>query len=129
MGNLLLKKIGATYVGSISGILTAFWRTELAPFTFIFALLYGLLVDVLFFALNIDAEKNQIETYRMVVAMTVSTVITGLLSYYTTVFVFNLFQRNLILEFSLLFIGSLNGIVAGFFTNFIWKKYLKNIPF
>ena len=62
LGNLLLKKIGATYVGSISGILTAFWRTELAPFTFTFALLYGLLVDALFFILKIDAEKNQIET-------------------------------------------------------------------
>jgi len=42
LGALLM---GATYVSFVGGVLTAFWRASMAPFTLAFALMYGLLID------------------------------------------------------------------------------------
>ncbi len=126
LGSLLLRRMGATYVGSIGGVLTALWRTTWAPFTLIFAFLYGLLVDVFFFLLNVNADESKVGTWRIIIAMTLSTTVLGFLSYYVTVFIFDLIQRNLIMEFSLLFAGSLNGAIAGYLTSLIRVKYLRN---
>ena len=127
LGALLLRKTGATYVAFIGGILTALWRIAWAPFTFAFALLYGFLVDGLFFLFRINTVKGTLKTRKLVAVMTVSTALMGLLSYYTTVYVFGLLQRNLIFEIGLLLTGTLNGAVAGYLIPIIWNKYLKNL--
>ena len=123
---LLLKRMGATYVALIGGALTALWRTAMAPFTFTFALLYGLLVDIFFYVFRVNATEGGVKTGRLVAAVTVSTALLGITSYYTTVFLFGLLQRNPMLELSMLIIGALNGSVAGYFTSIIWNRYLKN---
>ena len=126
LGALLLRKMGSTYVAFVGGVLTALWRIAWAPFTFAFALLYGFLVDGLFFLLRIDTVRGTLDPIKLVTVMTISTVLMGLLSYYTTVYVFGLLQRNLIFEIGLLLTGTLNGAVAGYVTPIIWNKYLKN---
>jgi len=126
LGALLLRKMGATYVAVIGGVLTALWRTALAPFTFFFALLYGLLVDGAFFLFKVDIVDGKVKTGRLVSAMTLSTMLIGLLSYYMTVLLMNAIQRNLPLEVGILVMGTLNGTMAGYFAAIIWNKHLKN---
>jgi hypothetical protein len=127
LGALLLKRMGATYVAIIGGFLTAFWRLSTAPFTLIFALLYGLLVDFFFFIFKTNTLKDKVKSSKLVASLTVSTALVGLISYYSTVFLFDLLQRNPLLEVGMLIFGALNGAVAGYFTSIIWNKYLKNI--
>ena len=125
LGALLLRRMGGTHVAIIGGFLTALWRISFAPFTFIFALLYGLFVDLFFFVFKVNTTEDNVKTSRLVVTMTVSTALVGLISYYTTVFPFGLLPRNPMLELSILVVGALNGSVAGYFTSIIWNKYLK----
>lgn len=127
LGSLLLRRMGATYVAVIGGFLTALWRSALAPFTFVFALLYGLFVDGFFFIFKINPAEGDAKTRKLVAAMTVSTGLLGLISYYVTVFIFGLVERNLLLEVGILIIGTFNGTVAGYLTSIIWNKYLKNV--
>ena len=125
LGALLLRKMGATYVAVIGGVLTALWRPALAPFTFFFALLYGLFVDGFFFLFKGDLIDGKVKTSRLVTAMTLSTMLVGLLSYYVSVSL-DLIQRNLPLEVGILVMGTLNGAMAGYFAAIIWNKHLKN---
>lgn len=127
LGSLLLRRMGATYVAVIGGALTALWRTALAPFTFVFALLYGLLVDSFFFIFKVNPIEGRVKTSSLIASMTVSTALMGLISYYMTVFIFSLIQRNPLLEVSILAIGTLNGALAGYLASIIWNRYLKNV--
>jgi len=127
LGALLLPSLGATYVGVIGGVLTALWRIALAPFTFVFALLYGLLVDGCFFIFKVDTAQGNVKTSRLVASMTVSTALLGLLSYYTTVFVFRLLESSPLLDVSILVVGTLSGTIAGYLASVIWKRHLKNV--
>lgn len=122
---ILLKRMGATYVAVIGGFLTALWRISFASFTFVFALIYGLFVDIFFFVFKVNTTEGNVKTRRLVASMIVSTALVGLISCYTTVFPFGLLPRNPMLELSILVIGALNGSVAGYFTSIIWNKYLK----
>lgn len=127
LGALLLEKMGATYVAVIGGVLTALLRTDLAPFTLVFALLYGLFVDSFFFIFKVNTTGSNMRISRLAASMTVSTALVGLISYYTTVFLFDVLQRNPILEISILVIGTLNGTVAGYLASIVWRRYLKNV--
>ena len=123
LGTLLLKKLGATYVAVIGGVLTALWNIALAPFSFFFALLYGLFVDGFFYLLRIKTLDGNVRTERALAAMTLSTVLVGLLSYYTSVW-FGLIPRNLALEIIIFSMGILGGIGAGYFVSTLWNKHL-----
>jgi len=125
LGALLLRRMGATYVALIAGVLTALWRTALAPFTFVFDILYGLLVDGFFFIFKVNTADDDVKIGRLIASMTVSTALVGLLTYYVTVLSLGLLQRNLVLEVGILVIGTLNGVVAGYFASLIWNKHLK----
>jgi len=126
LGALLLRRMGATYVSVIGGVLTALWRIALAPFTFVFALLYGLLVDGFFYIFKVNTADERVRTGRLITSMTLSTALVGLLSYYVTVFLLGLLQRNPILEVGILIVGTFNGTIAGYLASIIWKKHLKN---
>lgn len=126
LGALVLKRFGATYVALIGGILTALWRIAHAPFSFTFALLYGLLVDGFFYIFKVRISEKRVVTSRIVVATTVSTAFTGLLSYYTTIYLFNILPANPILEAAIFIGGILSGALAGFFASVIWNRYLKD---
>lgn len=129
LGALLLKRMGATYVAAIGGCLTALWRISFAHFTFIFALLYGLFVDIFFFVFKVNADQDTVKTSKLIALMTVSTALVGLISYYTTVFPFSLLPKNLVLEVSILIVGALNGSIAGYFASVIWNRHLRKARF
>jgi len=124
---LLLPNLGATYVAVIGGALTALWRIALAPFTFGFSLLYGLLVDGFFLIFKVDTAKGNVETTRLVASMTVSTALVGFLSYYANVFILHLLERNPLFDVIILVVGTFSGAIAGYLASVIWNRYLKNV--
>ncbi len=122
LGALVLGRMGATYVATVGGILTALWRISMAPFTLIFAVLYGLLVDSLFFILKIKTAEGNVKTSRLVASMTLSTALLGVVSYYTTVHLAELLPKIPMLELIILVMGTVNGMVAGYLASIIWRS-------
>ncbi len=125
LGALLLRRMGATYVAVIGGVLTALWRPAFAAFSFVFAILYGLLIDGFFFTLKVHFGDKEVKTVRLITSMTASTALVGFLSSYVTSF-FGLMRMDLIFQVAILVIGTLNGFVAGYLTSIIWNKRLRN---
>jgi hypothetical protein len=127
LSSLLLRMrargFGATLTGAVGGVLTAMWNVALAPFSLVFALLFGLLVDGLFFAFGVDGEKEKVETVRIVVALTLATAVVGFTSYYSTTHLTGLIPRNVGLEIAILAIGTLNGALAGYLASVIWNRH------
>lgn len=128
VGALILGKMGATYIALIGGILTALWNPALAPFTISFALLYGLLVDGFFFLFKVDIVEGRVATSRLIAAMTLSTMLVGVSSYYATTHLLDLdlIPRNLSIEIIILIMGTISGSTAGYFASLIWNRYLRN---
>ncbi len=86
-------------------------------------------MDAFFIVFKVKTAESEVKTVRLVAAMTVSTALLGLSSYYATVFLFGLIQRNPMLELTMLLMGTLNGTVAGYSSSLIWNKHLKNFEF
>ncbi len=138
LGALLIGVMGATYVSLVGGILTAFWRASTAPLTLAFAVIYGLLVDGLIPAFKAKSSKGDVRSSRMVAAVTVSTGIVGLTSYYVSVFVIPIITRSSIavyiagftvnvVETAILVAGLINGFIAGYVASYVWKRNLRQL--
>jgi len=138
LGALLIGVMGATYVALVGGILTAFWRASMAPFTLTFALIYGLLVDSLIPGFKAKSSKGDVRSSRIVAAVTVSTGIVGLASYYVSVFVVKIITRSPtvvyiaglainVMEIAILIAGLVNGLIAGYVASYIWKRNLRQL--
>jgi len=124
LGHLTLGPPGATYISLVDGLLTALWRTPLAPFTLAFALLYGLSIDIISSIAKVKDVDNDVKSKRLITAVTVSTVIVGSASYYTSV-TFDLLPRNPLLEMSIFAAGVINGLIGGYLSIVIWKRIFK----
>jgi hypothetical protein len=122
LGWLLVGGLGATYVAVIGGLMSAIWRAPFAPLTVAFALLYGLLVDGFCYALRVKGSEGNVSKGRLVGAVTASTALVGLSSYYVTVFVLEILPRSPLLELAILFGGVLNGLVAAYLALLVWRR-------
>jgi len=129
LGFLSIGPLGATYVAVVGGLLSAIWRAPFAPFTLAFALMYGLLIDGLCYGMKVKGSEGSVKKGRLVGAVTLSTVIVGLSSYYVTVFVFSILPRNPFLEFVILIVGTLNGLIAGYLTLLVWSRIRKYLAY
>ncbi|MEM2211693.1 MAG: hypothetical protein QXK35_07840 [Nitrososphaerales archaeon] len=124
LSSLILKRMGATYVATISGILITLCRPTLAPFSLIFSIMYGVLIDALFYLFKVKIPQGDVRTNRVILALTLSTAIVGLLTFYVTVMI-GLMPMLPILYLTIIISGIINGFIAGYFTSIIWNKYLK----
>lgn len=127
IGSLIIKEMGATHIALIGGILTALWNLALAPFTFSFALLFGLSVDGFFFLFKVDIADGKVKTSRLVAAMTLSTMLVGVSSYYATAYLAGLVARNPLIEILILVTGTISGSIAGYLASLVWNKHLKSV--
>jgi len=125
LGFLSFGPLGATYVAAVGGLLSAVWRAPFAPFTMAFALMYGLLIDGFCYALKVKGSEGGVKKSRLFGAVTLSTVIVGLSSYYVTVFTLGILPRNPFLEFIILIVGTLNGLIAAYLTLLVWSRITK----
>jgi len=125
LGSLLSSSLGATKVAAVGAALTLLLRPALAPITIAFALLYGILTDSLVLIFRVKAQGGEVNTKRLIAAMTVGTAITGLASYYVSVHILALLERNPFLEGLILGVGVLSGLLGGFLAALIWRKALR----
>jgi len=139
LASLFIHKVGAMYVGAIGGLLTALASPSLGPFTFVFAFLYGVFVDVFMVAFKVRGSREGVNRNRLIAVMTFSTLLIALSSYaaFTVspdffasqgLSYFGLFlQRSPMLDALVLFMGPATGITAGYASAYLWNKYLRHI--
>lgn len=121
LGALLLTPFGATLVATIGGLLTASLNPQLALFTVIFAVVYGLLIDALVRLFKARKSETEINAHRFSLAITLSTAIIGFVAYGTTV-ALGLLPRNPPAEIFILVGGILSGLVGGYLDVVIWHR-------
>lgn len=140
LSGLFVKTLGATYVGAVGGLLTALGSPALGPFTFLFSFLYGVLTDGSLRLFRINATCDGVNRNRLMLAMALSTLLIGLISY-SAFAVFPQFvplakefssmglfiQRSTMLDVLVLFMGPATGLVAGYAAAYLWNKYLRHI--
>jgi hypothetical protein len=136
---LFIPRVGAMYVGAVGGLLTALVSPALGPFTFFFAFLFGVFVDVFLFAFKIRGTSQGVNQNRLIAAMAVSTMLIAVSSYSAfAIFpqyiksegfsIVSLFvQRSQMLDALVLFMGPVTGAVAGYAASYLWNKYLRHI--
>ena len=139
LSSLFIKKLGATYVGAVGGLLTALGSPALGPFTFLFTFLFGVLVDGFLFIFRIKGSHEGVNRNRLMAAMAFSTMLIGLISYsafaffpqfipFAKEFSVGLFiQRSTMLDALVLFMGPVTGVTAGYAASYLWNKYLRHI--
>jgi hypothetical protein len=139
LASLFIHKVGAMYVGAIGGVLTAIASPSLGPFTFLFAFLYGVFVDVFMALFKVRGTREGVNRNRLMAVMTLSTLLIAVSSYSAfAVFpdfftaqglsYFSLFlQRSLMLDMLVLFMGPATGVTAGYASAYLWNKYLRHM--
>ena len=113
-------------MGAVGGVLTGLWRPAV-PFSFIFIFIYGILVDISLFGFQVRATNEGVNQNRLIMSLSLSTVLIALISYYATSIGINIIINNQILEMMVLLMGPISGAVAGYASSYLWNKYLRNI--
>jgi hypothetical protein len=140
LSSLFVHKMGAAYTGAVGGLLTALISPALGLFTFLFAFLFGVFVDTFLYALKVKGSPEGINRNRTIVAMALSTMLIGIVSYSAFALLpqfvplakdiagAGLFiQRSTMLDMMVLFMGPVTGAVAGYAAAYLWNKYLRHI--
>ncbi len=124
LASLILKKGGATFASLITGLLLSILRVSFFPFSLIFSVFYGLLIDGLFYLFKVQ-DGNKIKSKRLITLLAVATGITGVASMYFTTLL-DLIPMVPTLYIAILIGAIINGIIAGYITTIIWKRYLSS---
>ncbi len=124
LGYLLIGMPGATFISLIGGSLTAIWRAPLAPFTIGFALLFGGLIDILCSVFKVRVEKDIVRQKRLILAVAISTMITGYSGYYMTI-TFKIMEMDSTLGNLILIAGIISGIIGGYLAIVLWKRIFR----
>jgi hypothetical protein len=69
-----------------------------------------------------------VDRNKVMMTMTLSTAIIGLLSYYMTSVMMDLLPIEPMLAGFILLMGTVSGAVAGYAAAYLWNKYLRSIP-
>jgi hypothetical protein len=124
---LFVKSLGATYVAIVGGVLTGLSRPSLIPFSIIYLVFYGVLVDGFLFALKVRGTNEGVNRNRLMIGMAVATLIIGFLTYYLSSVFPRIIEQNQALDMVVAFMGPVTGATAGYASAYLWNKYLKNI--
>ena len=119
---LLVAKGGAVYASLVTGLLLSGLRAGFFPFSLLFSLFYGLIIESLFYFFKVRKGKS-VESRRLILLMTVATGITGVVSMYLTTML-SILPMIPIMYLAIIVVAILNGVVAGYLTVIIWNKYL-----
>jgi hypothetical protein len=122
---LLVAKGGAVYSSLVTGLLLSGLRTGFFPFSLLFSLFYGLIIEGLFYLFTVRKGKC-VESRRLILLLTVATGITGVVSMYLTTML-SILPMIPIMYFAIIAVAVLNGVVAGYLTVIIWNKYLSHL--
>jgi hypothetical protein len=128
LSSLFIKTAGATYVGAVGGILTSLWRPALIPFSIIYELLFGVMVDASLILFRVKATNEGVNRNRLMIAMAVNTLLIGFITYFASTIFPQIVVQSQALDMIVAFMGPVTGAVAGYAAAYLWNKYLKGIP-
>jgi hypothetical protein len=124
LGSVIVGRWGGTYIELVNGLIETIAKPSFAPFSLLLAILFGVQVDVLSRLLRVK-DGSTVRTGRMVAVMTISTGVTGTVSYYTTVIVTNILPDQLAIAITILVFGVASGAAGGYFASRVWNRNLK----
>jgi hypothetical protein len=122
---LVVGKGGATYVGIVAGILITLVKPSFFPFDLVFATFFGVLVDATALAFHAKSG-NEAKTWRLTVALTLSTGVVGFTAYYVGAVLTNLVPNQVGLDATVLIFGIVSGAIGGYIAARVWNRYLKS---
>ncbi len=126
LGYLLIGVPGATFISLVGGSLTAIWRAPLAPFTLGFALLFGASIDVLCSVFQASNKEGRVKPLRLILAVALSTMITGYSGYYLTI-TLDLMPLDPTIGNLILIAGIISGVVGGYLSLVLWKRIFRKV--
>jgi len=124
LASLLMRRLGATYASAVNGALLSIVRSGFFPFSLVFSIIYGLLIDGFFRIFKVKTDDH-VKNVRLIASLTLSTAITGLVSTYITTLI-GLMPITLIFYLTVFVAGVLNGVAASYITTLIWNKCLRH---
>ncbi|MEM2489861.1 MAG: hypothetical protein QXD92_01955 [Candidatus Korarchaeum sp.] len=130
LSSILVIRWGATYASFVNGMLLSIARIGLFPFSLIFSVLYGLLIDGTFEYFKVKSLEDggvRIRTLPAVLSLSLSSIVTGLVALFSTTML-GVMPMIPFLYVVILVAGTLNGVAAGYLTSVIWNKYLSKHP-
>ena len=122
LASLIVGGWGATYASIVNGALLSVIRAGFFPFSLIFSVIYGSLIDGFIRTFKVRSG-SQVKTGRLMASLALSTAIIGLITIQITTMI-GLMPIVPILYIIIFIVGVLNGIAAGYLTSLIWNKYL-----
>ncbi|MEM1985046.1 MAG: hypothetical protein QXW76_07270, partial [Candidatus Korarchaeum sp.] len=126
LSSILVIRWGATYASFVNGMLLSIARIGLFPFSLIFSVLYGLLIDGTFEYFKVKSLEDgvvRIRTLPAVLSLSLSSIVTGLVALFSTTML-GVMPMIPFLYVVILVAGTFNGVAAGYLTSVIWNKYL-----
>ena len=121
---LLVPRYGVTFASFVAGALLSAVRASFFPFSLLFSLFYGLLIDGVF--LVVDVSRLESFKNRLVFLLILATGIVGVVSMYLTTLM-GMLPMIPIMYVALIVLAVPNGALAGYLTVRIWKKYLVHL--
>lgn len=126
LSSLMLGRMGATYVATIGGLLTQIWRPAFFPFSLLFAMTYGLMIDGFYYLFRVKTSGGDIKVGRLIISLILATCIMGILTMYVTV-ALGFMPWSPWLYAVVLAGGGVGGVLAGYLTPLLWKRYLSKL--
>lgn len=122
---LVIGRGGATYTGLVAGLLITAVKLSFFPLDLVFALFFGVMVDVTSLAFGAKRAQDA-RTARLVAAVTISTGLVGFVAYYVTAVLTNIVPNQIGLDITILIFGIASGAAGGYAAARVWNKYLKS---
>ena len=126
LSSLALKKGGATIASLVNGVLLSISRTAFFPFSLVFSISFGLLIDVLFLTFKVAPRNGPIKTRRLMFVLALATGIVGAVSMSITTLI-GLIPVVPTFYFGVIVAGIVNGFVAAYLTIVIWKRSISHL--
>jgi len=123
---ILLGPGGATYTGLINGLVETPLQLAFGPFSLGVALFYGVLVDAFCVLFKVTSD-GKIHARRLVMSLSASTIITGLVATYGFIALgFGTTAPFMEVYLPVLVVGALSGTIGGFLAARIWERNLRH---
>lgn len=122
LASLILPRLGGTSTATVSGLLVTLWRPSFAPISLVFSIFFGLLIDLFVGLFKAKSVGGNVKIGRLLAATSAATALTGLVSYYASVYLMELMPSNPMVDALILLGGFANGVAAGFVAGVVWRR-------
>ncbi len=121
---LLVPRGGATYASFIAGALLSVVRAWFFPFSLLFSVFYGLLIDGVFAVVKVSSLRSA--RSRLIFLLIVATGVVGVVSMYLTTLI-GMLPMIPPIYLAIIVFAVPNGAIAGYVTMKVYNRYLAHL--